>query len=91
MVDCTQRWDSAADMLCWREETKVNVFTPLVIMSKNEQIVSAIDGLTGSERKRGRNDPHGLWITYLYAKVIHSKSFVSEASIEICDMLAFPK
>lgn len=29
--------------------------------------------------------------TYLYAKVIHSKSLVSEASMERCDMLAFPK
>lgn len=28
---------------------------------------------------------------YLYARVMHSKSLVSEASIERCDMLAFPK
>lgn len=30
-------------------------------------------------------------VTYLYAKVMHSKSFVNEASMEIWDMLAFPK
>lgn len=38
-----------------------------------------------------RNDRPRLLRTYLYAKVMHSKSFVSEASMEIWDMLAFPK
>lgn len=30
-------------------------------------------------------------VTYLYARVMHSKSLVSEASIEKCDVLVLPK
>lgn len=32
-----------------------------------------------------------MWLLHLYARVMHSKSLVSEASMERCDMLALPK